>query len=459
MTAAPDWLHDAVFYQIFPDRFANSNPDADLPDTVAWESEPTPTNFFGGDLEGMTQHLDHIASLGANGIYLNPIFEADTNHRYDGKNYFAVDPRLGDLAAFRRFIDSAHGVGIKVILDGVFNHSGIGHPYFQDVMEHEGASDYVNWYSVENFPVTSHPVPNYRTFAGCWDLPKWNVYNPLVRQHHLDVASFWLDEGIDGWRLDVPWLVPHGFWRQFRELVKRENSEAYIVAEEWREPEQWLQGDMCDGTMNYTLRALILGFTTGSLDAVEFSAGVNTLRDRIPDGFHHGMLNVLGSHDTERVLTTHSGNRSRCALAHSLMFLSQGAPMVYYGDEVGLTGENDPGCRGSVPWDESAWDGAMVDHVRGLTALRANTAALRRGTQDCWAVDPDTVALVRDWDGARVIGIVHRGSGIRVETSSLPILNPVPLLGEAGHDPTGFLVGPDTVLVLTGQPAANAGWG
>lgn len=452
-SAAPDWLHDAIFYQIFPDRFANGNSELDPQDVVPWEAKPTPTNFFGGDLSGIQFHLDHIATLGANALYLNPIFEADTNHRYDANDYFAIDHRLGTLSDFDSLLGAAHDTGIKIVLDGVFNHSGASHPYFQDVVRNEARSDYVNWYSVADFPVTHSPEPNYRTFAGCWDLPKWNVFNPEVREHHLAVARYWLERGIDGWRLDVPWLVPSPFWSRFRDTVKSLDENAYIVAEEWREPEQWLQGTRCDGTMNYTMRALLLGFTADrTIDAFELADGMNELRDRIPAGFRHGMLNLLGSHDTERVLTRHKGSRAGCVLSHALMFFSEGAPMIYYGDEVGLRGVNDPGCRSTMPWDSPRWDGRMLAAIQALTALRSSTAALRRGSQDYVAVDPDTVMVIRDLAGERVVGIAHRGDGIELAPGMIPVDSPSVLLARGA---TSTRVRKNGLLVLGGKPAAR----
>jgi glycosidase len=421
---APDWLADAVFYQIFPERFANADPSLDPVGVVPWGSEPTPDNFFGGDLQGILDHLDHIVAVGANALYLTPIFEADTNHRYDAKDYFSIDRRLGTLETFRALIEGCHARGIRVVLDAVLNHCGDGHPAFRDVVENEAASRYVNWFSVEGFPVTAHPTPNYRTCSGCFYLPKWNVYNPEVRQHHLDVARHWIDEGIDGWRLDVPYFIHHSFWREFRKAVKAKSDDLYIVAEEWREPAQWLTGDTADGTMNYTARDLILGFTADrSIDAADVAEGLNALHDSIPPGYHHGMLNLLGSHDTERVLTRHGGDVESTLLSYALLFSLEGAPMLYYGDEVGLTGENDPGCRGSMPWDQTQWNRALLDGIRGFAGVRARTPALRRGDQRAIALDADTVAVVRSSYGhASAAVIVHRGSGRSLDTRAVPEL-------------------------------------
>lgn len=422
----PDWLADAVFYQIFPERFANGDPSLDPPGVEPWGAEPTRENFFGGDLAGITEHLDHIVSVGANAIYLTPIFQADTNHRYDATDYFAIDRRLGDLAAFRAFVDAAHARGIRVVLDAVLNHGGDGHPHFQDVVRNEAASPYVNWYYVEDFPVRPHPEPNYRTCSGCYYLPKWNVHNPEVRAHHFEVARYWIGQGIDGWRLDVPYFINRNFWRDFRAVVKGLGEDLYIVAEEWRDPEEWLQGDLADGTMNYTLRDLVLGFTAdGTVDGPAFAAGMTRLRDRIPAPARPAMLNLLGSHDTERLLTRHRDDVRAVERAHALLFAAQGAPMVYYGDEVGLRGENDPGCRGTMPWDESLWDAGILADVRRWTSARAASVALRRGEQEVVALGADAVAVIRRSPEETAVVAVNRGAeSLRWESPAGPITVP-----------------------------------
>lgn len=456
----PSWLADATFYQVFPERFANADPALDPPGVTPWGDPPTRENFFGGDLDGITAHLDHIQSVGANALYLTPIFEADTNHRYDAKDYFAVDHRLGDQAAFDRLVSAVHARGMRIVLDAVFNHCGDGHWMFRDVVEREARSRYVNWFSVEGFPVSAHPEPNYRTCSGCYYLPKWNAYNPEVRDHHYAVARHWIERGIDGWRLDVPYFINHSFWRGFRSVVKDLGEDLYIVAEEWREPEQWLSGDLADGTMNYTLRDLVLGFTADrTLTATEVADGLTTLRDRIPEGYHAGMLNLLGSHDTERVLTRHDGDVDAALLAYGLLFGARGAPMVYYGDEVGMTGENDPGCRGTMVWDEAQWSVPLLAGIRELGSLRAETPALRRGSEDVRAVGDDTVVVLRRVeDEARadtVAVVVHRGSGVRIPWESLPptVADSTwrPLAGNPQIGPEGLTVTGASVAILAAR--------
>ena len=408
---APSWLEGAVFYQIFPERFANGDPSLDTPGMEPWGGEPTRDNFFGGDFAGITAHLDHIVELGANAIYLTPIFEAETNHRYDAVDYFKIDHRLGDLAAFRTFLDEAHRRGIKVVLDAVFNHCGIGHWAFKDVIEKQEASRYINWFSVESFPVTPHPVPNYKTCSGCWYLPKWNAYNPEVRKHHLDVTRYWIEQGIDGWRLDVPYFINENFWRGFRKTVKDIDPDRYIVAEEWREPQAWLKGDLADGPMHYPLRNLIFGFTAErNLDAATFASGMAALRGAIPAGARRGMLNLLGSHDTTRLLTHYKDDTRAAIVALTLMVTSEGAPMIYYGDEIGMRGENDPGCRQTMEWDESRWNGDLFTGLKDLLRLRRTNRALQGGDDTVVALAADVVARLRRHGDEWALVVANRGA-------------------------------------------------
>jgi glycosidase len=304
----------------------------------------------------------------------------------------------------------------------VLNHCGDGHWAFRDVVENERESDFVNWFSVESFPVRPHPVPNYRTCSGCYYLPKWNAYNPEVRDHHYEVARYWIEQGIDGWRLDVPYFINHEFWRGFREVVKGIDDDLYIVAEEWRDPEEWLQGDLADGTMNYTLRDIVLGFTADrSLDAAAFAEGMNALTARIPAGFRSGMLNLLGSHDTERVLTRHDGDERAALLAYALLFSAEGAPMIYYGDEVGLEGGNDPECRGTMPWNRDEWSESLLAAVSALGRARSRSRALRRGAQRVVAIGEDVVMIIRGADdGETVVGLVNRGPAAELSLDALP---------------------------------------
>lgn len=405
----PQWVPDAVFYQIFPDRFANGDHSLDPTDVVNWDSSPTRHNFFGGDFHGITEHLDDIRDLGANAIYLTPIFAACTNHRYDTIDYQRIDPLLGGLPAFRQFLAEAHKRNMRVVLDGVFNHCGINHWAFRDVQQNRMDSPFVDWFHIQDFPIVHDPVPNYLTCSGCYYLPKWNVYNPAVREHHLAVARRWLEEGIDGWRLDVPYFVPKPFWEEFRRTVHSINPDAYIVAEEWRDPLPWLDGKTADATMNYRLRDAILSFTAErSTTAFQLARQANNLYQRTPVHARTSMLNLLGSHDTERVLTRHHGNVQQLLGALALLVASAGIPMIYYGDEIGMIGDNDPGCRGSMRWDKDSWNQKIYRTVQTLISMRKRRISLRRGEQSWIALDKNAVAVKRSFASERTILIVNR---------------------------------------------------
>lgn len=427
----PSWIADAVFYQIFPERFCNGDSSVNPPQIEAWNSAPTRNNFLGGDLRGIIEKLPYLAELGINALYLNPIFSADTNHRYDVNDYFKIDPYLGSEQDFAELIDTAHAKGIRIILDGVFNHCGNGHYAFRDVMENEANSKYVNWFFVEDFPVKSDPLDfNYKTCTGCYYLPKWNVYNPEVRQHHFAVAKYWLDRGIDGWRLDVPYFVNKRFWREFNELVKSYGDDKYLVAEDWRNPNHWLEDQLMDGVMNYTLRDLVLAFVAGEfVDAYQFADGMNKLTEEMPEAHRKSMLNLIGSHDTERVLTHLHHQAEKVIQAFTLLYGVEGAPMLYYGDENGMSGDNDPGCRAGMCWDKREWNLEIHSTVEKLIQARNVSNVLRRGNQKLVALNADTVLIQRKLGERGAVVVVHRGKGCNIQQNSIPLKHPKAIFG------------------------------
>jgi glycosidase len=425
-TSAPAWVRDAVFYQIFPDRFANGDPSIDPEGVEAWGRRPTRGNFFGGDLAGIESRLDHLETLGANAIYLTPIFEADTNHRYDTADYFRVDHRLGDLAAFRSLIAAAHARGIRVVLDAVFNHAGEGHWAFRHAYAHGAESAYANWFVFEGFPVVREPEPNYATCMGCKYLPQFNHADPEARAHLLSAGRHWANEGIDGWRLDVPFLVERDFWREFRREIKGIDDDLYIVAEIWETAEEWLQGDMADGAMNYPLRDLICDFADGGDVAERTASRLAGLQRAIPDRSRASMLNLLGSHDTSRIATRLAGEPAAIRLAVALQLTSPGAPMVYYGDEIGLEGGEDPDCRRTMPWDRNDWDEDLFDWHRRLIALRHARPSLRGDIDVTTAHGTDTLVRERS-DGTETVWVVANRSD-----SAVPI--PMDAVAGIAHD-------------------------
>jgi len=377
----PAWAKGRVFYQIFPERFRNGDPSNDPPGVEKWEAQPTSFNFFGGDLQGVIDGLGYMDTLGIEAIYFNPIFEATSSHKYNTEDYMKIDPHFGTLDTFRDLLERAHQRNICIILDGVFNHSGYEFWAFQDVVKNGRASKYVSWYTFYGFPVVKDPKPNYECWWGFGDLPKLNTNNPDVREYIFSVDDFWARQvGIDGWRLDVPNEVPHDFWREFRKVTKSISKDKYILGEIWDNGAQWLKGDEFDAVMNYRFRtALIDFFATGRTDPERFDEVLGVLRMDYPDAANDVMLNLIGSHDTERFLTLCGGDVKKMKLAILFQMTYPGSPCIYYGDEIGLTGGKDPDCRKTFKWDPAEQNKELLESYRKLVALRDSHPSLKYG--------------------------------------------------------------------------------
>ncbi len=394
---SPSWLADAVVYQIFPDRFARSARVPPPGELEAWDAPPSLYGFKGGDLFGVTERLDYLADLGVNTIYLNPIFSSASNHRYHTYDYYSVDPLLGGVAALTELRDALKRRSMRLILDGVFNHTGRGFWPFHHILECGEDSPYADWFCIKEWPVQAYAESSEPTYDAWWQmpaLPKLNLDNPAVREYVLDVVEHWTLFGVDGWRLDVPEEISApGFWSEFRERVHRHNRSAYLVGEIWDLAPEWLTGNRFDGLMNYPLYRVALGFAAAELRG-DLEAGGQTLTtltasqalaalERLASAYSPAtalsQLNLIGSHDTARVRTLVSGDDDAVRLAAVLQMTFPGVPCIYYGDEIGLTGEADPGCRGAFPWHESAWHLPTRDFFRRLIALRREHPALRSG--------------------------------------------------------------------------------
>ena len=440
----PEWVRSAVFYQVFPDRFARSGRVEAPGELETWDAAPTTHGFKGGDLYGVAERLDYLADLGITAIYLNPIFASASNHRYHTYDYFAVDPLLGGDAAFRHLLDEAHARGLRVIIDGVFNHAGRGFWPFNHVLECGLGSPYVDWFHVDRGalaagrPLLAYPDESLHQaparvggpdrsgselgsalgYTAWWNLPalpKLNTDNPRVREYLMSVSEHWIRFGADGWRLDVaPEIDDDEFWREFRRRVKAINPDAYIVAEVWVEDHRWLQGDQFDAYMNYPLGFAALSFAAGShrdqgvIDQHDVVRG--EVRHDDGRGFlqrveHHlttydpgiiaVQLNLLGSHDLPRMLSVCAGDGNAVRMATLIQMTLAGAPCIYYGDEVGLEGGSDPDNRRAFPMDEAAWDHEMLAFMRGVVALRHAHPVLRAGTFAAAGSDGQAAAYLR----------------------------------------------------------------
>lgn len=395
----PSWVNSAVFYQIFPERFCNGNPKLSPENVAPWGTKPDRQVFMGGDLPGITQKLPYLEDLGVNALYLTPIFEATSNHKYDTVDYTRIDPHFGDETDLVELINQAHKRGIRVILDGVFNHCGGGFRQFQDVAEHGEDSPFRDWFYIREFPVSFDPlnfdsfgdtpyVPRHPSLKALPEeqlrttcMPKWNTENPQVKEYLLGAVAKWTRMGIDGWRLDVATEVDSHFWREFRETVRGINPDALIIGEFWRNSEAWLRGDQYDGVMNYGVqRAAVEYFAKSAITPLRFQEILTENLMRYSDAANDSMLNLLDSHDTARFLTVSGGDTARLRNAAAFLFTFVGMPCTYYGTEIGMTGENDPDCRKAFDWDLAHWDVELRDYYKKLMSLRKTRKALQEGS-------------------------------------------------------------------------------
>lgn len=342
------WLNNAVFYQIFVDRFCCSDKAIGIKSKInaEWDELPTPTSFYGGNLDGITEKLDYINGLGATAIYLTPIFKSKSNHKYDTIDFYCIDESFGDKESLKRLVEKAHEKGMRVVLDAVFNHVSHDFARFKDVMKKGKKSKYFDWFVIDGEKIRQDP-PNYACFGDCEYMPKLNTCNKEVQNYLVDVMLYWMKEcDVDGWRLDVSDEISHGFWRKVREAVKSQKSDSALIGENWHNSESFLRGDQFDSIMNYALTKRMMDFWVDeSIDEKQLADRLNSLYMRYSDVTNNMMFNLLDSHDTARFFTKVNKDRNRllCAIA-TLVFLP-GSFNLYYGTDILLEGEYDPDCR------------------------------------------------------------------------------------------------------------------
>lgn len=400
--AAPAWTRDAVVYNIFPDSFAAGK-------RLAPNGAPP---CRGGTVRGVTENLDYIASLGFNCIYLNPIFAARSYHRYDTLDYYRIDPHMGAEDDLRDLVRRAHALGIRVILDGVFNHVSSDHPFFRDVLENGRASRYYScFYALPETPrlPAAGELPGYTCFSYVADMPKTNTADPFLRQYFCDVGAYWVRKfDVDGWRLDVANELDDGFLRAFRASVKAAKSDALIVGEVWENAAHYLGGDMLDSAMNYDFRRYCRRFfAEQTVDAETFDTNVSTLLLRYNENALFAQLNLLDSHDVSRFLSLCGGKTERMELAVLLQMTFPGMPCVFYGDEKGLCGESEPEYRRPMAWDASS---PLEEVYRRMIALRKTHPALRYGSFHTELACGGVYRYSRVWNGTKITVAMNLGA-------------------------------------------------
>ena len=420
--AAPDWVKNTVWYQIFPDRFANGNVHNDPKGKLAWNStEPTPTTLFGGDLEGVIEHLDYLVELGITGIYFTPIFKAHSNHKYDTIDYFEIDPQFGDKKTLKKLVTSCHDKGIKVMLDAVFNHCGKNFPPFQDVLQNGQNSSYKDWFHVS---IKESGEILYETFSFERSMPKLNTQHPDVKKYLIEVGQYWIKEcHIDGWRLDVANEIDHQFWIEFRQAIKSINKDVYLVGEVWHDAMPWLEGDMFDAVMNYPLSNLLHRFFAfDDLNAKQFSDELQRYLHQYPQPVYPFSFNMVGSHDTPRILNLARMNKQRVKLLSIFQFSFYGSPSIYYGDEIGLSGEQDPGCRGCMVWHEDQQDSDMLSFMKKLIKLRNSYPVLANdGAFSILMADESTNVLCYQRENNKQLVLIIINLSSQIQTLPLPV--------------------------------------
>lgn len=445
----PDWAKNAIFYQIFPNSFADGDPNNNPVGSTPWRYEPLyhqsgPQGFdayYGGDIEGVIQKINHLKELGISAIYFNPIFKAQSTHKYNTGDYMQIDPSFGNEEIFQELLKESHKNGIKIVLDGVFNHTGSAFFAFQDLIKNQQESKYKDWYFVKGWPVIKDGKPlNYEAWFGFGEIPKLNVLNPETKKYLLDVARKWGKFGMDGWRLDVPNEVPHAYWKEFRKIVKEINPRAYIVGEIWDNASPWLKGDEFDAVMNYRFRAACLEFFAGyshnkddalneslkqvvdtkslywqqkvaefktSISAEEFDKQLGKIRIDYPDEAHNAMLNLLDSHDRYRFLMLFPENIPAYKLAVFFQMTYPGAPCIYYGSEVGMEGGRDPDCRRAMIWDAAQWNLEIYNHYKAMTEMRNKHSALRTGDFHTVYAKEKQYAFLREDEKEKVLVMLN----------------------------------------------------
>ncbi len=480
LSSPPAWVADSIVYQIFPDRFRLSNQLKGRHGLALkqWGSDPKEQGFQGGDLFGVIEALDYLQEMGITCLYLNPIFSSAANHRYHTYDYLKVDPILGGNDAFDLLLKSLHDRDMRLVLDGVFNHCGRGFWPFHHLLENGIDSPYRDWFHIYKWPLNPYPLPDQKCGYKCWwddpALPQLNHNHQPVREYLLSVARYWIKKGIDGWRLDVPDEVPLDFWIDFRQAVKLINPDAWILGEIWGDARPWLKEGHFDGVMNYRIGWSSLSwcadcqlktsysnpsYPIDDLDGEKYIEILKTTLGWYPPEVNRAQLNLLDSHDVPRSLDTLKGDSSALKLALTLLFLQPGAPCIYYGTEIGLSGGAEPLCREAFPWNKEEWPVDLTAFVKSLASLRKGSAEfLRLGL--AWSVVEKHGLKGRGFVSSKeqkkssksLLVVINRSRSVWLKVDE-KVDEKIWLLGS--FEKQGSLLGPQSVIVSRGLDEVN----
>ena len=408
----PSWAKEAVVYNIFPDSFADGKRSiADRAVRAEWQGSPCESKH-GGTLNGIQENLDYIKSLGCNCIYLNPVFAAGAYHKYDLLDYEHIDPCFGTDADFDRLVEEAHQKGLRVIVDGVFNHISSRHPFFRDVLEKgKGSVYYPYFYSLQERPVLPKDgeAPGYMCFSYVANMPKTDTSFSGMREYFCRIGAEWIaNRRVDGWRLDVANELDDGFLRAFRSAVKKADADALIVGEVWEDASHYMNGDMLDSAMNYDFRRFCTQFfAEGVLSAEEFDLRVSSLLTRYRTQAVFAQLNLLDGHDVSRFLSLCGGDTDRFETAVVFQMTFPGMPCVFFGDEKGMQGVTEEEYRQKMAWESAS---PLEDFYRRLIRLRKAHPALTEGTFETVKAEGGLYIYRRSCPGESILAAINTGS-------------------------------------------------
>lgn len=405
----PSWAYNSVMYHIFPDSFANGQRTIDKSKALTITTyKGSSFSRLGGTLRGIIDNLDHIKDLGVNLIYLNPIFIANSYHKYDTIDYFNIDPCIGSNEDFKELVTKIHQNGMRIILDGVFNHCGPDFLAFKDVLKNGEKSKYINWFYKLKFPIEYKDPPNYECFAYVKEMPKLNTGNPEVRDYICKVGQYWIKEyGIDGWRLDVANEVDHDTWRAFKNAVLTVRPDALLIAEIWEDADVWLKGDQFHCAMNYTFTYLCRDFfAQNKINAIEFDQQMQKAIMRYPRPVANAQMNFLDSHDVPRFLSYCKGNIKKLALAYFYLIMAPGIPSIFYGDECLISGVTEYEYRSPMDWNNI--DNEFSSYLKRWILVRNNSDPIKKGDYTTIYADNDGLYIFkREYNDQAVFVVIN----------------------------------------------------
>ncbi|MBE6050433.1 MAG: glycoside hydrolase family 13 protein [Clostridium sp.] len=470
----PKWYKEGVIYQIFVDRFFNGNEDGsvlspkknsfiygnwnDLPmyikdntgRVIRWD-------FYGGNLKGIIKKLDYLKELGVSILYLNPIFKASSCHKYDTGDYEVIDEMFGTNEEFKKLCKAAKEKGMRIILDGVFSHTGADSKYFNKFGNYEGVgayesrmSPYIKWYRFHNYP------NNYECWWGIDNQPNVNELEPSYMEYMVNgehsIVKKWIDLGASGWRLDVADELPDEFIEIVRNKIKSISEENVLVGEVWEDASnkisyskqrRYLYGKELDSVTNYPLREGLINFVKGYIDSNRFEKRIMSLYENYPMENFYGNMNIISTHDTERILSILDRNINILRIIVALQMTLPGVPLIYYGDEAGMEGGKDPDNRRSYPWERENKE--ILNFYKKIISIRNSEEALKKGSLKFYKTDSEVCAFERIYEDEKIVVLVNRSNRVKVVKGLMLNIRFIDLLGS---NKSYIKLGSDNELIL-----------